>query len=95
MGIISPSRFSVLATEGFEEGDTTEVKEDDETEDEIEEGEVVTEVQKVRAKTKDIKAVRFRAGTSFKLSTQGPARSKDVKVVRSNNNSKKASSRKL
>ncbi|KAL0705747.1 hypothetical protein Bca4012_072172 [Brassica carinata] len=39
VGIKSPSRFSVLATEGFEEGETTEVKEDDETEDEIEEGE--------------------------------------------------------
>ncbi|CAN6889148.1 unnamed protein product, partial [Brassica oleracea] len=58
VGIKSPSRFSVLATEGFEEGETTEVKEDDETEDEIEEGEVVTEAQKVGTKTKDIKAVR-------------------------------------
>ncbi|KAG2321536.1 hypothetical protein Bca52824_014749 [Brassica carinata] len=90
--LISPSRFSVLEKEGFDDSDVIENVD----EDKMEEGEVVTVTQKTGAKAKNFtKSVRFPLGTSFKLSRQVPARSKEVKAARTTTNSKKASSRKL
>lgn len=64
--------------------------------DELEEGEVSTEVQRVGDKPKDVaRNLRFHAGTSLKLSKQVQARPKDSKAARTNTNSKKTSSRKL
>ncbi|KAG5378175.1 hypothetical protein IGI04_026017 [Brassica rapa subsp. trilocularis] len=85
-GIISPSRFSVLATKGFEvndENDDDEKGEDSAEGEEIEEGEDSS------------KSVRFKAGTSLILSKQIPARSKEAKAARVNTNARKTSSRKL
>ena len=85
--VISPSRFSVLAIEDNEERDG-------DADDDIEEAEVVSEVQKVDAKKDTAKNVRFCAGTSLKLSKQLPGRGKETKAVRAQS-IKKASSRKL
>lgn len=98
-GIISPSRFSVLARKGFEdndENDDDEKGEDIAEGEEIDEGEVIAKPQKVDTKLKDSsKSVRFRAETSLKLSKQIPAWSKDAKVVKVNTNTNKTSTQKL
>ncbi|KAF3595218.1 hypothetical protein DY000_02020681 [Brassica cretica] len=73
--VISPSRFSISEIEE-EEG------EDNTADDDIEEGEVITETQETLVKKESAKSMRLRNGTSFKLSKQAAARPKDSKVPR-------------
>ncbi|CAN6846331.1 unnamed protein product, partial [Brassica oleracea] len=61
--VISPSRFSVLATEDTEERDG----DGDDDPDDIEEGQVISEVQDRDSKKDTAKNVKFRSGTSLKL----------------------------
>ncbi|XP_013674173.2 uncharacterized protein LOC106378615 [Brassica napus] len=88
--VISPSRFSVLATEDTEERDG----DGDDDPDDIEEGQVISEVQDTDSKKDTAKNVKFRAGTSLKLSKQLQGRGKEMKGVRTRS-TKKASTRKL
>ena len=86
--IISPSRFNVLALEDI-------VEENEKEEDELEEGEMETGELKVGAKIKESsKSGRLRSSASLKLSKQVPIRA-NSKAVKSSNNPKKASDRKL
>lgn len=93
-GIISPSRFSVLAIEG--DDDNQEEDEDSKEEggveevEELEEGEVDAGEQKESTKLKDVaKSVRLRTNTSLKLSKQFLARAKDTKSLRASTIAKK------
>ncbi|KAF2597305.1 hypothetical protein F2Q68_00012349 [Brassica cretica] len=61
--VISPSRFSVLATEDPEERDG----DGDDDPDDTEEGQVVSEVHGTDSKKDTAKNVKFRPGTSLKL----------------------------
>lgn len=107
--LISPSRFSVLALEGQGEVENDEKGEDsndekgEDSSDEkgedvnvdldIEEGELVTKEEDLKAKDSN-KITRFRTGTSLKLSKQIPARVKDLKC-KNQSTIRKTSSRKL
>ena len=88
--VISPSRFSVLAIEENEERDGY----GDDDADDIEEGQVISEVQHMDSKKDTAKNVKFRSGTSLKLSKQLHGRGKEMKAVRTRS-TKKASARKL